>query len=149
VLLLLLNLFNSQDNLGKPVPERQNQSGLKWGKRWQSLGMQWHQLDHMQTYALCSRQITTSTTHHSIFTNRDHTLSYNEIIHCPDALDSLLAQTGLWNQAVLFATSQRVTMPGGREGNCMLGIALVMQHRHQWFIHILAHGLRNRDENPT
>jgi len=38
-----------QDNLRKPVPKRLNQSGFKWGKRWWSFGMQWHQLDHMQT----------------------------------------------------------------------------------------------------
>jgi len=34
------------------------------------LGWQWHQLDHMQTICTCSRQITTSTPHHSIFTDR-------------------------------------------------------------------------------
>ena len=35
-----------QENLGKPVPERKNQSEFKWGKRWWGFGMQWHQLDH-------------------------------------------------------------------------------------------------------
>ena len=28
------------------LPERQNQSGFKWGKRWWILRWQWHQLDH-------------------------------------------------------------------------------------------------------
>ena len=28
-----------QHNLDKPVPERKNQSGFKWGKRWQGLGI--------------------------------------------------------------------------------------------------------------
>jgi len=31
-----LSLF--QDNLGKPAPERQNQSGFKWGERWCHFG---------------------------------------------------------------------------------------------------------------
>ena len=26
-----------------------NHSGFEWGRRWWGLGMQWHQLDHMQT----------------------------------------------------------------------------------------------------
>ena len=50
--LLLLHLFNGplfQDNLGKPVPERYVQSWFKWGKTWWGFGMQWNQLDHMQT----------------------------------------------------------------------------------------------------
>jgi len=34
---------------GKPVPERQNQYGLKWSKRRWCLGWQWHQLNNMQT----------------------------------------------------------------------------------------------------
>jgi len=38
-----------KDNLGKPVPERQNWSGLKRGKRRRGFEMQGHQLDHMQT----------------------------------------------------------------------------------------------------
>ena len=38
-----------QDTLGKLVPERYNQSGINWGKRWWGLGMLWHQLDRMQT----------------------------------------------------------------------------------------------------
>jgi len=33
-------------------------------------GWQWHQLDHMQQSAPRSRQITTPTPHHSIFTGR-------------------------------------------------------------------------------
>ena len=36
-----------QDNLVKPVRERLNQSGFKWGKRWWGFGMQCHQLDHI------------------------------------------------------------------------------------------------------
>jgi len=41
----VLHPFNGlffHDNLGKPVPERKNQSGFKWGKRWRGLRMQWH-----------------------------------------------------------------------------------------------------------
>jgi len=34
------------------------------------VGMQWHQLDHMQTICTCSRQTTTPTPHHLIFTGR-------------------------------------------------------------------------------
>jgi len=37
-------------NLGKPPPERLDQSGLYWSKRW--WGWQWRQLDHMQS--ICS-----------------------------------------------------------------------------------------------
>ena len=37
-----------QNNLGKPVPERLNQSGFIWGKRWWGFGMQWNHLDHTQ-----------------------------------------------------------------------------------------------------
>jgi len=42
------------------------------------LGRQWHQLDHMQTNAPRSRQINTSTPHHSIFTGRMLFLTPNE-----------------------------------------------------------------------
>ena len=35
--------------LSKPVPEKYNQSGFKWGKRWWGFMIQWHQLDHMRT----------------------------------------------------------------------------------------------------
>ena len=38
-----------QDNLGRLVPERYHQSGFIWGKRRWGFGMQWQQLDHMQT----------------------------------------------------------------------------------------------------
>jgi len=51
VLLLLLHRFNGlfPGQPGKLVPERLNQSGFKWGKRWWGFGIQWHQLDHVQT----------------------------------------------------------------------------------------------------
>ena len=62
-----------QNNLGKPVPERKNQSGFKWGKRWWGSGMQWHQLDHMQT--ICTSLQTD---------NHTNTLSLN--FYRPDAL---------------------------------------------------------------
>ena len=29
------------------------------------------------------------------------------------------------------------------------GVALAMRHRLQWFIHLLAHGLRKGDEHPA
>jgi len=32
------------------------------------IGWQWHQLDHMQIIAPCSRQIITPVPHHSVFT---------------------------------------------------------------------------------
>jgi len=41
LLLLILHLFNGllfQDNQGKSIPEKQNQSGFKWGKRWWGFG---------------------------------------------------------------------------------------------------------------
>jgi len=37
-------------------------------------------------------------------------------------------------------------MPCGWEGNRRSGVALVMRHRLQWFIHLRAHGLRKGDE---
>ena len=60
VLLLILHPFNGlffQDNLGKPVPERQNPSGFKWGKR------QWRFGTAVASSGPCkrSRQITKST----------------------------------------------------------------------------------------
>jgi len=39
---------------------------------------QWHQLDHMQSFAPCSRQITTPVPHNSIFTGRMPFLPPNE-----------------------------------------------------------------------
>jgi len=35
------------------------------------------------------------------------------------------------------------------EGNCRSGVALAMLHRHEWFIHVRAEGLRKGDEHPT
>jgi len=42
-------------------------------------------------------------------------------------------------------------MPCGWEGNCRSGVALVMRHRLQWFIHLRAYGLLKADEStpPT
>jgi len=40
-------------------------------------------------------------------------------------------------------------MPRGWEGNRRSGVALAMRHRLQWFIHLLAHGLRKGDEHPA
>jgi len=36
-----------------------------------------------------------------------------------------------------------------REGNRRSGVALVMRHRLEWFIHLRAQGLSNGDEHPT
>jgi len=55
---------------GRAGTRKANQSGLKRGKRWWGFGMQWHQVDHMQKSAPRSRQITTPTCHHSIFTGQ-------------------------------------------------------------------------------
>jgi len=65
----------------KPVPERLNQSGFKWGKRWRSFGTRWHRLDHTQTICTSlppSRQTTTPTPHHSIFAGRMLFLTPNQ-----------------------------------------------------------------------
>ena len=62
--LLLLHLFNGtlfQDNLGKPVPERQNQSGFTWGKRRWSLGCSGISWTICKQSAHHCRQITTPT----------------------------------------------------------------------------------------
>ena len=40
----------------------------------------------------------------------------------------------------------RAVIPCGWEGNRRSGVALVMRHRLQWFIHLRAHGLRKGDE---
>jgi len=40
-------------------------------------------------------------------------------------------------------------MPCGWEGNRRSGVALTIRHRLQWFIHLRAHGLRNKDEHPS
>jgi len=37
-------------------------------------------------------------------------------------------------------------MSCGWEGNRRSGVALAMRHRHQWSIHLRAHGLRKGDE---
>ena len=37
----------------------------------------------------------------------------------------------------------------GWEGNRRSGVALVMRHRLQWFIHLRAHGLRHWNEHPA
>ena len=38
-------------------------------------------------------------------------------------------------------------MPCGWKGNRRSGVALVMHHRLQWFIHLRAQGLRKGDEH--
>ena len=40
-------------------------------------------------------------------------------------------------------------MPCGWEGNRRSGVALVMRHRLQWFIHLRAYGLRKADPTYT
>ena len=40
-------------------------------------------------------------------------------------------------------------MPCGWEGNHRSVVALAMRHRHQWFIHLRAQGLRKADEHPA
>jgi len=45
----------------------------------------------------------------------------------------------LCHQAVQFGTGQRAVMLRGRKGNRRSGVALAMQHRLQWFIHLWAH----------
>jgi len=40
-------------------------------------------------------------------------------------------------------------MPCGWGGNRRSGVALAVRHRLQWFIHLLAHGLRKGDEHPA
>jgi len=37
----------------------------------------------------------------------------------------------------------------GWEGNRRSGVALAMQHRLHWFIHLRAHGLSKGDEHPA
>jgi len=67
-----------QDNLGKPTPERLNQSGFYWSKRWWGgSGISW---TICKSFAPRSRQITTLTPHHSIFTGRMLFLTPNQ--HC-------------------------------------------------------------------
>jgi len=58
-----------QGNLGKPAPERLNQSGLQWSKRWwDGNGISW---TICRSFAPHSRQITTPAPHHSIFYRPD------------------------------------------------------------------------------
>ena len=84
---VLRRLF--EDNLGKPVPQRLNQSGFKWGKRWQGYGMQWHQLDHMQT--ICTSLQT-----------ENHTKTSSLNFYRPDALpDAQLIVSKHWRQSDL------------------------------------------------
>jgi len=48
----LLRPFNgvfSRTTVASRYQKRRNESGFKWGKRWWGLGMQWLQLDHVQT----------------------------------------------------------------------------------------------------
>jgi len=40
------------DFLKQSFIDTENQSGFKWGTRWRGSGMQWHQLDHMQTVCI-------------------------------------------------------------------------------------------------
>ena len=40
-------------------------------------------------------------------------------------------------------------MSCGWEGNRRSGVALAVRHRLQWFIHLRAGGLRQRDEHPA
>jgi len=35
------------------------------------------------------------------------------------------------------------------ESNCMSGVALTMQHRLKWFIHLWTQTLSKRDEHPA
>jgi len=54
-----------QDNVGKPAPERLNQSGFKWSKRWWGgSGISW---TICKSFAPRSRQITMPALHHSTF----------------------------------------------------------------------------------
>jgi len=54
-----------QDNLGKLAPERLNQSGFQWSKRWRSGSViSW---TICKPFASYSRQITTPAAHHSMF----------------------------------------------------------------------------------
>jgi len=54
------------DTLGKPAPERLNQSGFEWSKRrWGDSGIS---LTMCKSFAPRSRQITTPAPNHSIFT---------------------------------------------------------------------------------
>jgi len=68
LLLLLLHLFNglfSRTTWVSQYQKGKNHFGFKGGKRRCGFGMQWHQLDHMQT--ICTLLQTTPTRHHSQF----------------------------------------------------------------------------------
>jgi len=83
LLLLLLLPFNSL--FSRPLPERQNQSGFKWGKNDGVLGWQLHQLDHIQTICT-SFQID----------NNTNTSSVN--FYRPDALPGAPPASKHWKQ---------------------------------------------------
>ena len=68
LLLLLLHPFNglfSRTTWVSQYQKGKNHFGFKGGKRRCGFGMQWHQLDHMQT--ICTLLQTTPTRHHSQF----------------------------------------------------------------------------------
>ena len=48
-----------------------------------------------------------------------------------------------------FGTGQEAVTPCDGGGNRRSGVALAMRRRLQWFIHLLAHGLRKGDEHPA
>jgi len=63
-------------------------------------------------------------------------------------LGKLFTHVCLCHQAVQFGTGQGAVMPCGWEGNRRSGVALAMQHRLQWFIHLRVHGLDREISTP-
>jgi len=86
--------------LAKPVQQRKNQPGFKWGKKWWNFGMQWHQLDDMQT--VCT----------SLQTD-NHTTTSSLNFYKPDALRD--AQPAVskhsWHVRMMFTWTTTVLHP--------------------------------------
>jgi len=53
------------------------------------MGWQWHQLDHMQSFALCCRHIITPAPHHSIFTGQMLFLTSNQRCQSTEGISKL------------------------------------------------------------
>ena len=77
-LLTTLHLFNGLFSRTTWVTHHQKGKPFWVFMKQEMMGRQWHQLDHMQSFAPRSRQITTPVPHHSVFTGRMLFLSPNQ-----------------------------------------------------------------------
>ena len=72
----------------------------QWGKRWQGLGWQWHQLDHMQTTCTLlqtDKHTNSPTPHHTTFTGRMLFMTLNQQCQSTEGTPNTKQKSQQWN----------------------------------------------------